>query len=172
METWRDIEGYEGIYQVSDAGNVRSLDRVDAAGHNLKGKPRKLYTQKDGYIVVGLTRDAVMRYRKVHRLVAAAFIPNPHNLPEVNHTEGNKADNRACKLEWCTKQENTDHAIKLGLRDSVGESNGNARLSEVDVVDIRWWKGVGMSIADLAREYQVARASIRNIVTCRTWSHV
>jgi hypothetical protein len=172
MEVWKDIAGYEGIYQVSDAGRVRSVDRVNSQGAKLKGKPRKLITDRDGYYVVGLTRNAVMRYHKVHRLVAAAFIPNPDNLPQVNHVEGNKSDNRACKLEWCTNQENIDHSVMVGSRDPVGESNGRARLSELDVVDIRWLKGLGMSISALAREYQVTRTNIRHIVTGRSWSHV
>ncbi len=172
MEVWKDIAGYEGIYQVSDAGRVRSVARVNSQGAKLKGKPRKLIKDHNGYCVVGLTRDAVMRYHKVHRIVAAAFIPNPDNLPQVNHTEGNKADNRACKLEWCTNQENIDHSLALGLRDPMGESNSRAKLSELDVVDIRWLKGWGMTISALAREYQVTRTNIRHIVTGRTWSHV
>jgi hypothetical protein len=172
METWRDIEGYEGSYQVSDLGRVRSLDRKSANGHKLKGMARKLTVDKDGYHVVGLTRDRVMKHLKVHRLVAQAFIPNPDNKPEVNHINGFKTDNRASELEWCTTQGNTAHAIDSGLHDPIGASNGNAKLTEDDVQHIRWLAAEGVKQSALAREWAVTQTNIRYIVSGRTWSHV
>jgi hypothetical protein len=105
--------------------------------------------------------------------VAEAFIPNPESKPEVNHIGGNKADNRVEKLEWCTPAENCDHAARSGLLDACrGQRHGNAKLSELDVIDIRWLKGLGVTITALAREYQVSAANIGHIVTGRSWSHV
>ena len=172
METWRDIEGYEGSYQVSDLGNVRSVDRVDASGNKRKGRPRKLTVDRYGYHVVGLTRDSVMKYLKVHRLVAQAFIPNPDNKPDVNHINGVKTDNRVSKLEWCTPKENTRHAIEMGLYNPVGESGSNAKLTEDDVLDIRWLAAEGVKPSVLAREWGVTQSGIGHVVTGRRWSHV
>ena len=173
MEVWKDILGYEGIYQVSDAGRVRSVDRLNSRGYKRKGVIRKLQNGNRGYKTVGLNRDGVMAYHQVHRLVAIAFIPNPDNFPQVNHTEGNKSDNRACKLEWCTAAENTEHAVKMGLRDTCrGERHSKSKLSELDVLDIRWLRGFGVTISALAREYQVSTTSIRQVLTGRSWGHV
>ena len=112
MEEWREIEGYEGLYLVSNQGNVRSLN------YRHTGKIRNLKPQKDkkGYLAIGLCRNGGLKWGKIHRLVASAFIPNPENKPQVNHINGNKADNRAENLEWATDSENIRHAYKTGLK--------------------------------------------------------
>lgn len=111
-EVWKPIEGWEERYEVSNLGNVRSLN------YRNTGKPRNLkpITDRKGYLMVGLCRDGKMKWAKVHRLVAAAFIPNPENKPQVNHIHGDKADNRAVMLEWATDSENQKHAYKTGLK--------------------------------------------------------
>ena len=172
METWQDIEGYEGIYQVSDLGNVRSLDRELADGRKLKGRPRKPVPDKDGYSRVVLNKNGKQGNFPIHRLVAQAFIPNPDNKPEVNHTQGVKTDNRASELEWCTSKENTGHAMKTGLLNLAGEGNGSAKLTEDDVQHIRWLAAEGVKQGVLAREWGVGQGSISNVVNGRTWSHV
>ena len=172
METWRDIEGYEGIYQVSDLGNVRSLDRELADGRKLKGKPRKSVLDKDGYPRVSLHKNGKQRNFLIHRLVAQAFIPNPDNKPEVNHTQGVKTDNRVSELEWCTSKENTEHAMKTGLLSLAGEGNVHAKLTEEDVQHIRWLAAEGVKQSVLAREGGMVQSSISAIVTGRRWSHV
>lgn len=105
MEEWKDIEGYEGIYQVSDTGKVR-VKRT--------GLIRSLVLGKTGYYKVSL-KAGHSKTIDVHRLVATAFIPNPEGKKEVNHINGIKTDNRAENLEWVTRNENTAHAIKTGL---------------------------------------------------------
>ena len=173
MEVWKDIEGYKGIYQVSDAGRVRSVDRINSRGYKRKGIILKLQDGNRGYKTVGLCKDGVMKSHLVHRLVAVAFIPNPENKPEVNHTEGNKPDNRACKLEWCTAAENSEHAVKMRLlKPPLGERHPQSKLSEIDVLDIRWLRGFGVTIAALAGEYQVSTTSVRQVLTGRSWGHV
>lgn len=171
METWRDIEGYEGIYQVSDLGAVRSLNRVDAAGHRLKGKARKLTSDKYGYFIVGLTLEGVMKYKKVHRLVAQAFVPNPDNKSQVNHINGVKTDNDPSNLEWCTTQENTAHAKDAGLL-RKGEGVSTAKLTADDVQHIRWLAAEGVKHSVLAREWAVTQTNVRHIVDGRSWRHV
>lgn len=103
MEEWRYI--FDGTHQVSDAGNIRRAN----------GEPRKLQRYSNGYLFIAYKG----KHYSVHRLVAAAFVPNLEDKPEVNHINGNKADNRAENLEWCTQSENLHHAVKTGLRKAV-----------------------------------------------------
>ena len=172
METWRDIEGYEGIYQVSDLGNVRSVDRLDAANHKIKGRAMRLSQRRTKYLQLSLSAEGKNKKHMVHRLVAQAFIPNPYSKSDVNHVNGVKDDNRLSNLEWCTHKENVDHAIRTGLFRPVGESGGNAKLTEDDVQHIRWLAAEGVKQEVLAEEWGVTRSGIRHVVTGRTWSHV
>lgn len=127
QEIWKDVKEYEKLYQVSNLGRVRSLDKMVWNGQNywkMKGKILKQSKDKDGYLLIGLHLNGKVKNCKVHRLVAIHFIPNPNNLPEVNHKKGNKEDNRFFMLEWCTRKENDMHAIKTGLKTfKKGEEN-------------------------------------------------
>ena len=120
VEEWRDIVGYEDIYQVSNLGNVRSLDRIVVRKNGSKvvynGKMLGLTITRKGYVVAS-TKDGP---KYVHRLVAEAFIPNPDNLPQVNHKDENKANNRADNLEWCTDKYNVNYGTcKLRMANSM-----------------------------------------------------
>lgn len=114
---WKDIKGYEGLYQVSTDGEVRSLDRYEKSKGNStrlrKGKIRTLSVDKDGYKKIGLWKDSKVKHFKVHRLVAETFIENPHNYPVVNHIDGNKENNSIENLEWCTVRDNNIHSIEV-----------------------------------------------------------
>lgn len=121
-EIWKDIEGYEGLYQVSNMGRVRSLDhfkrRKTKNGKfyyaKAKGVIRKLNVRKkDGYVIITLKHNAIPYSAKVHQLVANAFIPNFENKPQVNHKNGIKSDNRVENLEWMTSSENNLHRFKI-----------------------------------------------------------
>lgn len=112
-EIWKDIKGYEGYYQVSNLGRIRSLDRYIATvgnpsgqrlirGKILRPSKRVMSNGKDGYYSVTLYKRGVDTLFNVHRLVAETFIPNPNNLPCVNHKDENKHNNMADNLEWCT----------------------------------------------------------------------
>lgn len=115
LEEWRDIVNYEGIYQISSLGNLRSLDRLDAAGHKLKGKEMSLVVKTTGYVGVTLCKNGKKTNKRVHRLVAEAFIENKENKTQVNHLDGNKTNNNVSNLVWSTPSENTIHAYKNGL---------------------------------------------------------
>ena len=103
MEIWRDILGFEGRYQVSSWGRVR----------NAKGQLLKFYKNEKGYLKVDLCKDNVKSKCRINRLVAEAFIPNPYNLPQVNHKDGNKENNSFTNLEWIDNYRNQKHADML-----------------------------------------------------------
>lgn len=97
MEIWKDVQGYEGLYQVSNLGNVKSTKRQGTCGGSLKQR-----ADKDGYMCVVLAKHNKMKNYFVHRLVATAFIDNVNLFPYVNHKDENKANNVVSNLEWCT----------------------------------------------------------------------
>lgn len=123
-EIWRDVVGYEGLYQVSNMGRVRSIDHVvkTKTGKDMlvKGMTKKPSTYKGGYQFVMLQYRKQKKLFPVHRLVALAFIPNPDNKPEVNHIDAIKDNNCVSNLEWVTGEENFKHAIDNGLVKTTG----------------------------------------------------
>ena len=109
QEIWKDIEGYEGMYQVSNLGRVKALDRRDNKGKLQKEKLRKFGTKKDGYKIISLSKNNKLKSYVLHRIVAKAFVPNPDNLPEIDHINGIRDDNRVENLRWCTRQQNNSY---------------------------------------------------------------
>lgn len=115
MEEWRDVIGYEGLYEVSNLGNVRSCEHF-TNGHHLISRVLK-QNLNNRYMYVKLYKNHTKRSVRVHRIVAMAFIPNQDGKPQVNHIDGNRLNNSASNLEWCTQSENIRHAIDIGLQD-------------------------------------------------------
>lgn len=136
-EMWRDIPGYEGYYQVSNLGRVKSLERmVKHGGYEYRRKERiRSPFETAGYLCVALNKDTIEKTYQIHQLVAIAFIPNPENKPIVNHIDGNKTNNCVDNLEWVTYKENAQHAIRIGLLDPE-QCRINGRKS-IDVTAIR-----------------------------------
>ena len=126
MLDWKPIKGFEGLYEISNAGNIRSF-------HSREAKTLKTWESKNGYIQVGLHKNGKLHAKLVHRLVASTFIPNPQNKPQVNHIDGDKTNNKIDNLEWCTAKENVQHAYDTGLHKLLkGKNNPNYgnKLSE------------------------------------------
>ena len=125
-EVWRDIEGYDGLYQVSNQGRVKSLERKDCLGRIVKERILKPGVVSDGYLFVVLCAGGKRKKFFVHRLVCQAFHKNPNNKPEVNHVNEDKADNRACNLEWCTRRDNCNHGTR-NIRAGKAISKANSK---------------------------------------------
>lgn len=113
-EIWKDIKGYEGLYQASNLGRIRSFPRRGT--HCNSVKVLKSNKNHKGYLTLSLTKNCKRKTVSVHRIVALTFIPNPNNLPQINHKDGNKLNNNVENLEWVTNYDNMQHSIKLGLR--------------------------------------------------------
>ena len=120
MKEWKDVKGYEGFYQVSNNGDVKSLSRL--VKHPKGGYKRireRIMSCKNGrdfYDIVVLYQEGVSKTKLVHRLVAEAYLSNPENLPQVNHKDGNKLNNSVDNLEWCSLSEQRFHAYRIGLQ--------------------------------------------------------
>lgn len=114
-EEWKPIEGYEGMYEVSNKGKIKSLAR-DYNNRTLHDRIMKQYVGKTGYFCIRLCKNGKTKLFKVHRLIAEAFIDNPNKLPFINHLDGNKLNNSISNLEWCSPSRNIKHAYLTGLR--------------------------------------------------------
>ena len=110
IEEWRPVVGYEGLYEVSNTGQVRSLDRFYYRLH--KGKVLSPTKDRYGYLTVTLNCNGKSKTIKIHRLVAQAFLPNPDNLPQVNHKDEDKTNNNVTNLEWCTAKYNVNFGTR------------------------------------------------------------
>jgi len=180
-EEWKDVVGYEGLYQVNKFGAVRSLDKLRTityttgtiATMNFSGKVLSPKTEKSGYITQSITNSGVRKTIKVHRMVAMAFIPNPENKPQVNHKNGIKSDNRVENLEWVTTFENRQHAYDTGLqKPTSGTINGMCTHSDREIEFIKIQYALGMRQIDIANNYGFSPSMVNLIVKNKAWKHI
>jgi hypothetical protein len=175
IEEWKPVTGYEGLYEVSNIGRVRSLDRIvnysDGRVRSFAGGIRKLIVTQYGYHSVEFKAQDRKERILVHRLVAREFIPNPENLPFVMHLDDNRTNNVLVNLRWGTCQDNTDDKVSKN-RQLKGTEIKQAVLTESAVSNIRYRLLAGCAGRSLASEYGVSEATISHIKHNHNWSHV
>lgn len=177
QEIWKELNGNREIYLISNFGNIKTKER-QGRHYFIKSHPIKIHTKENGYqrVVLCLDKNGG-KYYYLHRLVALLFIPNPNNLPYINHKDGNKSNNCVDNLEWCTKSENEKHAWRTGLKNkqtvgTKGEKHGRHKLTQKQVDFIRevhkpFDSELG-SVA-LAKKFNVSAQTITNVVNYRNW---
>lgn len=146
-EIWKDVGGYEGLYQVSNLGRVKSFKGVSE-------RILKLHVDNSGYVHVDLYKNNNHRCPTVHRLVAQAFIPNLENKPEVNHIDEDKTNNMVSNLEWCTRKENCNYGTR-NLRTALSKGY---KLKAIDIVNGEY--NIYCSISECARQLGIDRSNI------------
>lgn len=163
IDIWKPVKGYEGLYEVSNLGKIRSLFRYKI---NLN------CFIDNGYYYVEIYKNNIQKKVGVHVLIATAFIPNPENKPQVNHINCIKIDNRIENLEWVTSRENTIHALVNNLLTiPKGELNGMSKLKEEDIFIIRN-KSPKISRKKLSEMFGVSIKHISRIRGRERWSHI
>ncbi len=175
MEIWKDIKGYEGLYQSSNLGRIKSLTsyvnhhRGDKRINN--GQIIKQYIGNTGYYRVRLSKKNIVKNHSVHKLVAMAYIPNPQNKPCINHKNLNKQINIPENLEWCTYSENMKHAYKMGALSKKGEKHHLTILKDSDILKIRelYKNNTQTKIAEL---FNMDQSTISSIIHKKTWKHI
>ncbi|HNC58467.1 MAG TPA: NUMOD4 motif-containing HNH endonuclease [Leptospiraceae bacterium] len=171
METWKDIKGFEGVYQVSDAGSVRRL--VSKIRRNTLENPRilKQKTDRDGYKEIHLWNKGSVKFIRVHRLVLNAFYGECPIGFQTAHLDGSKDNNRIENLMWVSPQENTDQKIAHGTW-THGDQCHTSKLSIGDVRSIREMRRNGLSLWTIGRRFGVTAQAISAILRGISWAHV
>ncbi len=170
QEIWLDITGYEGLYQVSNYGHIKSLDRYVRCMNGtrfIKGQSiSPNFSGRYGYF--DLSVDGIGRTVHVHRLVALHFVQNPDNKSDVNHIDFDRRNNRADNLEWVTQKENIRHSVNSN-RNAFGSRHGAAKLTEQQVLEIR---SHGKGFMWLAKKYNTSYSNIKKIRAKKIWTHI
>ena len=169
-ERWSPAVGYEGWYEVSDKGNLKRVRFVNTA---LQGKILGGYFDKDGYREACVSVNGKTHKVKIHRLVMAAFVGPCPDGKQVNHIDGDKANNLLENLEYVTPLENMCHAYDTGLLiRPIGEKHWNSKLKEKEVLEIKQLLVDGWAQTSIARKFNVSIGAIYGIATGKTWSHL
>lgn len=164
MENWKSIKGYEGLYEISDLGRIKSYKRKNVIILVQENNAR--------YDLIYLCKGKTKKRFLIHRLVAEAFIPNNENKLEVNHIDGKRKNNCAYNLEWCTRSENAIHSYANGLQKVVfGDESHYHKLTEKQVLEIRSI-GKTMYQKDIAKMYNVDASNISNILSRKIWTSI
>lgn len=157
----------EGVYSVTPDGRVMRYFKTKP--------PSPVKTHKHavtGYHTFTPSWGGVTKCVLLHRMVAIAHIPNPMGLPVVNHIDGNKSNNSIANLEWSTYAANNKHAYDSGLKTAKGEKNGQSKLSESDVLEMRRLSSFGLSNSEIGEKFDIHRTTVGEICRRKLWSHI
>lgn len=177
----KDIKGYESKYAACEDGRIWAFPKIGyaKAGRWSEGRYLKPYIMKNGYHVVSLFTNGSQKKFLVHRLIATTFIPNPKELQDTNHKDGNKSNNGLSNLEWCTRKENIHHAMKMGLFDNVGgnpprgEDCVTSKLKDEQVREIRRLHSEeNVSYAEIGRLFKTTKENVSFICRRKSWKHI
>jgi len=179
MEKWQDIPGYEGLYQASTSGKIKSVERTKIGGGGNSPGPRKIRVPErilrqcfvGNYLTVNLSKNGKARVQRVHTLVAITFLGDVSGK-QINHINSLTTDNNLKNLEIVTAEQNVRHSIQYGVRVDRGQDNNNAKLTENDVIKIRESLKNGESRHSLAQRFHVKKSCIDKIALRRTWKHL
>lgn len=174
MEQWKDITDFEGLYQVSNLGNIKSIARVSTIGRRLKERMLSLKVNKDnGYVYVSLFRQGKTYNKRVHILVAQEWVKNPNKLPIVHHKDADKENNKVNNLQWATQKTNVNESIKAGNMKVTGSEHPQAKLTEESVYEIKELLATTkLTQKSIAERYGVEKSAISKIKRNITWTHV
>jgi len=177
-EVWKDIPGYEDIYQASSFGNIRSIDRIVNGKNGSKvpvsGRVLKPAFDKDGYKRVSLSKENKQKNKRVNRLIAETFLENKNNYACVDHINNIKDDDRVINLRWCSNKQNRQFAKEDGLmKGRKGIAHHNCKLTETSVIEIKKLiKYTDLSNLEIAVKYGVGKTAISKIRCGVRWSHI
>lgn len=178
LERWRQVPGYEGIYEISSFGRIKSLSRYVNSGYNSKRllsevimKPK---TDRYGYLVICLYKEGKRKHPTVHRLVGLSFLTNENNYPHINHIDGNKLNNHFTNLEFCTELYNQRHAVNLGLRKNCVKYGEDCNFSKLKVEQVKYiresYNKKTMNQKTLANRFNVSISTISMILSNKIWN--
>lgn len=170
-EIWKEIPGYEGLYQISSLGKIKSLNRIIVNCKGVKKRiPEKLLAickHKQGHHVVRLWKNNATKLFNLYRLLAIVFIPNPENKKEVNHINGDRISWPVLEnLEWATPSENMKHAFKTGLSKGTyekGFAHKLCKVKEPESLEIKRLRKEGISTMDISKKFNISQRHVYTI---------
>jgi hypothetical protein len=177
-ENWKPVVGYEGYYEVSDLGNIRSVRRTLQRGFKggvtsniaYESKILKPMSTKFDYLKYGLSKDGKTKSFTGHRIVALSWLPNPENLPQVHHKDHNKHNNAVSNLEWVTASKNVKEAIKAGKHHGgfkTGVNHHSGKFTDTQIGWMRKLKADGYSLTELSEIFQTSRGTLSPIINLK-----
>lgn len=176
MEFFKDVIDYEGLYQISNFGNVKSLSRKIKSSRGFRVMRERILkpaTDRKGYLAVSLTKNGKSKTIKVHSIVTLCFLGERKNNHQVNHKDGNKQNNHLSNLEYCTRAENIQHAFDNGLiTRKKGEEHFRSKLKNEDILKIRKMSKSGFSQRQISKLFSVNHNTIGSVLRGETWVHV
>jgi len=174
-EIWKDVQGYEGIYEISNFGRVKSIERKSFNGKGFYDRKEYImenHLNRMGYLYVHLCKNNMGRTIAVHRLVGKHFVEKVDNKTHLNHIDGNKLNNNVNNLEWVTPKENGEHAARLFLKANE-EDHPSAKLTNNEVLNIyKSFKNGRYTIKELCNKYKVAYSTIYHITIKKYWKKI